>query len=445
MCFILTDDTSTSSCVAKFLEDYREHEPILLVDLSMWTQSDHLDELAKVLGNCDLRGKTTAVVAHSSGCVSFCNETKLSSSLKVQLQNLELSKHVEYKPFTEQEAEVFMDAYREELHTTMRELKPLTNYNPSLLAVCFHKDLLNATASVQKYVRDYSSEGLKRSLTVDWVAADGNFSMELLYFAANSIELSQELKPQYIISWVASQGITYISHEDANHFVLALNFPLILSYLMEMLATRSATNNTTYNDLIRGYRFEHALLDSLNELVLVYNNQEDMIRRTANFKFTARVQCRSGQALTRMEEGILYHLRAKHPVIDAAARVNDGNGKKWLLLLQVSLSPYKEHMSKAADLKNHVTGPERDYQDCTWLEYYCRISQSVPPAGQEEARSCMYVYISPKEYASETNPSDTLGDVGIRSRTKELFLGLVLDGTPTHDCINKAMSSTSLY
>ena len=52
------------------------------------------------------------------------------------------------------------------------------------------------------------------------------------------------------------------------------------------------------------------------------------------------------------------HLRDKHPIIDAVGRLKDQNDKEWLLLIQVSLSTYSEHKSKAGDLQKQITWPE---------------------------------------------------------------------------------------
>ena len=54
----------------------------------------------------------------------------------------------------------------------------------------------------------------------------------------------------------------------------------------------------------------------------------------------------------------IVQLREKHPVIDAVARVRDQTDKEWLLLIQVSLSAYSEHKSKAGDLQKQITWPE---------------------------------------------------------------------------------------
>ena len=78
--------------------------------------------------------------------------------------------------------------------------------------------------------------------------------------------------------------------------------------------------------------------------------------------------------LHTIAQGSLVQLREKHPVIDAVTRVKDQTDKEWLLLIQVSLSAYSEHKSKAGDLQKRITWPESSVPaaspDCTWFEYY---------------------------------------------------------------------------
>ncbi len=94
------------------------------------------------------------------------------------------------------------------------------------------------------------------------------------------------------------------------------------------------------------------------------------------------------------------------------------------MLIQLSLSTHK---SKAGDLKKSIGWPEcsRRGDDSTFLQYYRKLCA-------EESPSTMYVYISPKQ-VDEPN----LGESGIRSRTAELYLGVVTAGTETHTLINR--------
>ena len=118
------------------------------------------------------------------------------------------------------------------------------------------------------------------------------------------------------------------------------------------------------------------------------------------------------KALTKMDKNILYHLREKHPVINAVGKLLDGD-TAWLLLIQVSLSEYAKHESKAVNLNDSVTGREKmeDPEGSNWLTYYRKISK------------CMYVYISPKQISSDTQSPYEILSTGlstIQTRTTKL-------------------------
>ena len=60
-----------------------------------------------------------------------------------------------------------------------------------------------------------------------------------------------------------------------------------------------------------------------------------------------------------MVVGCVVHLPNTHPVIDGVARLKDGQEREWLLLIQVSLSSYVEHRSKAIKLVDKERGEKR--------------------------------------------------------------------------------------
>ena len=57
------------------------------------------------------------------------------------------------------------------------------------------------------------------------------------------------------------------------------------------------------------------------------------------------------EKLTNMEAGVLYHLRHRHPVIDAVGILKRQDKKKYhLVFIQISMSKYSNHSSKIEDL-----------------------------------------------------------------------------------------------
>ena len=85
--------------------------------------------------------------------------------------------------------------------------------------------------------------------------------------------------------------------------------------------------------------------------------------------------------MKELKKKVLYRLRHCHPVIDAVGYTEDKNNQPWLLLIQVSLSTYAAHNSKAEDLLDspklrteskvsHSKGFKLKPAN-TWIDYYC--------------------------------------------------------------------------
>ena len=92
---------------------------------------------------------------------------------------------------------------------------------------------------------------------------------------------------------------------------------------------------------------------------------------------------------------------------------------KKMPMIQISLSTYNEHKSKAEDLFKKTVGSEkRTDASCSLLDYYRNRIHGVTDSKEIK---CMYVYISPKEFFSQTNLSKILGDVGTQSHERSLL------------------------
>lgn len=81
----------------------------------------------------------------------------------------------------------------------------------------------------------------------------------------------------------------------------------------------------------------------------------------------------------------------RHQAIDGVCVASIGE-IKYLLLLQVSLSPYKVHVSKGNDIRKLIPSIEggTDTQK-TIAEYYQHLSGDIP------SDQVIYVYVSPEE------------------------------------------------
>ena len=430
---------SNESLLVTFLRDFKQQCPILLCDISGWTKrSDDVLELAgEVLMECSTCPTLTTVVAHSSGTGSFPKTV-----FRRYVSFLDTCPSMQLVPFTDAEAEVFMQTFRTKYLSLLpmkAKLKTLTNYNPSLLIQCFNKkDIKNAIAAVTKYVRFYIDD-VKTSLQgnqLDWVQGNILFSMEMLYYAENDMMVEEERYVDYLTCWVAAENLTYIVHRTEKGFWLRVNHPPVYAHIMEMFRQLKPQNNEIVNGIVKGYQFENRILQDVRQLVLVYNKEGDSKKQVGIFNITLRKKLLPNEPLTNMNEGILYHLRDKHPVIDAVGIFKEkASRKEWLLMVQVSLSSYTRHKSKAVNLLDSVTGPENFYRqekNWNWLQYYSHLGATTS--------NRMYIYICPDEIHKGQLPSDTLADTGDRSRTKGLFLGLVEGGTETSNTITSVLA-----
>ena len=444
----------------QFIDDFREEEkPILLVDLSSWTAAelDTHEQVKRLLANACLEGVTT-VVATSSGNMNFRPLQPSTSAYSIAKRIKNYTK-LAFLPFSNEEANVYLslsvdkfkylraeaeDAVQELKEDAVQELKELTNYNPLLLEACRNvKDFASAIENVEFHVRSFS-DGVFRTLknaNFMWIASTVKFSRYMLYCAANGINVEQTEHSRYNTCWLASEGITYIAREGDSEFELALNFPLILSPIREMLQARDYTSELQLNMIIRGYRFESAVLNKLdgNDIAISYS-KEGETPTGDTFKFDVMVPLRPGKPLRKMNRGVLYYLREQHPVIDAVAIVVKEDNV-WLLMIQVSLSQYKDHRSKAAHLLKHITSPEKNDKNTSlnWLEYYKNLGDCSRV--KNKTNKTMYVYVSPNEIDIDENPHVILGDAGVSSNTKDMYFGVILRNSKTHQEIREIVSS----
>ena len=101
----------------------------------------------------------------------------------------------------------------------------------------------------------------------------------------------------------------------------------------------------------------------------------------------------SGPLVGKLTPGVLHHLQRTHPAIDEVGvfpLVTDPN-EKYLVLLQVSVSSYDRHSSKAMDILGIVSAMEftagecsartvsiaRCYQDLVELDAECVVPQQL--------------------------------------------------------------------
>ena len=119
-------------------------------------------------------------------------------------------------------------------------------------------------------------------------------------------------------------------------------------------------------------------------------------------------------AMEHMAPDTLYHLRPGHPAIDAVCLLRDRDGKNYLFLIQISLSTYAQHRSKAVDVwKKPESFEQVVIQASSIVEYYSLLAQRHIHSVELVA----YVYASPQQLNSPELHLSTVFNQAISSRT----------------------------
>ena len=421
---------SATSDIAKILNDLGGFKDLLfLVDLSNISSYD--DTTARYI-RCALgyaRGKFMTVVAHSSGGGDFINPQ--DKPFRIVIANiLEYNKVVNFLPFTKNEVEIFLEKLPSELNVNV--LVNLTNCNPSLMSsLRLYPDEVSATVLLQKKVRHHIVSILPavKETGFDWIIRNLPICKKYLFYACNDWNIPEHDRLDYYRSWLHSEMLTYVCWSDGEHFKLKLNFPTIEVELMAVLRKHCEANlqyGGISSPIVKGLYFEKAICERMRTLEVIYDKDEAIMNAVT---FDIGMFLSVGKALSEINVGVLYHLREFHPVIDAIGSFVH-EGQHWLVMIQVSLSKYSDHKSKAADLFKKTSGSEEVVgPGITLLEYYKNRVSGVTA----DNLKCMYVYICPTQFYTQggTSPRAVLGDIGIRDNTKNIYFGLVQESTHT--------------
>jgi hypothetical protein len=394
------------------------------------------DALMTMHASCSFPG-VQCVISSSSGRGEFIPWT---GDLGRVIKSIVLyAKMIEFVPFIHKEFEAYKEVFAGSYELKDEEYYELTHYNPSLLAAVGGLNLEAATARVNEVVRK-TVDGYLSSLRANKFALIQRSlpsSINMLVCAANNISLL--VKPnmtEYKFTWVHAESMTYISNLTDKEFTLSMNFPTCYNILLEMLCeNRNENGIKVHSSIIDGFRFEVLICSAISRLDILYSKKDGLLGRQPDgksivFQFESQISMQESALpfVNRLMNGTLVHLRPCHPVMDAVAYITKED-IPWLLFVQVSLSEYDDHKSKAMDVYNEVQGCERNTEHCskwtgkmTWIDYYC----SLLPEDVQPNVQLMYVYISPKNFVEgsvETLKQYTLRD--LNSNARQVFLGMI--------------------
>ena len=297
-----------------------------------------------------------SIIALSSGANVLHNIPKECDSLYKFLVSLGKYQQCRFQSFTKEEADMYLS--RNCLTLDSNLLFELTHYNPWLLSNLPRGNInINETIGIiklqmLKYIRNLL-DSFKTIPLNNWVSSNLDETDTWLYKATNGVHLNQSDLNSFHISWVCVEGICNIQVTEDNDYTVVCNFPYVHKLLLMELSTLKKRNKIPSNPIINGFIFEAEFLQGVRNLRFIETLSDD-----ENLTFDIRYLYSLGidEKLTNMEAGVLYHLRHRHPVIDAVG----------ILKRQVSMSKYSNHSSKIQDLYGTI--------DCK-LPFLISISQ----------------------------------------------------------------------
>ena len=258
-------------------------------------------------------------------------------------------------------------------------------------------------------------------------------------------------KSKYTQSYVAREYLTYVDTENKTHFYLSPAYPMLYATFASLLMEKFS--NTSHaiarSAVVQGLVFEHKFLHHpglRGDLNVTTVTKDNIIHKfTFNLSTLSPPQCNT--ALQQLSLSCLHHLRPGHPAIDAVClttnSANPADENYYLLLMQVSLSKYSDHRSKAIDIRKVVVAPEKDVAPNPNLS----VAEFYRSLAKQENVKIVYIYASPQQL-KEPSPKDfvdELADKNLRSGTDcpDYYYGFV-DHDSMAGCMLKQLQEVTL-
>ena len=126
----------------------------------------------------------------------------------------------------------------------------------------------------------------------------------------------------------------------------------------------------------------------------------DLTSKILDLRIT-RVDNVMSSCVKKLQRGVLYDLRSRHPTIDGVGLLyEEVTLIPWLVFIQISLSRYDEHRSKLSDLLSLPKEEPKELKGSrqkTLYSYYKRL-------GGDEVEKVMFLYVSPEEMDCNNSP-----------------------------------------
>ena len=396
----------------------KEKKVYLLIEMGSFmrqdpTEPDFMDFFRFIQIVTSRHKNVYCIISSSSGC-GWSRGPKFRSSAadkeidRVWKKLCDRFTFVSSQNFTDAEAASFMTV-NSVSSALSNELSTFTGWNPLLLT---H---FGGLSSVDD--NDFEDAMARSERDVDDVIVDlldvkdqDLFEEKLvdcdkwLTYAQNSFPIDKKKKKAFRTSYVSNENLVYLKESNVETFTLGLGFPTLcsrfLGYLKQCFVRRS--KNYLKSDLVQGLMFKEYFLMEQRTL---HVEQKLRTGETKHLLFNFQEPLFQLEGLlTEMTMGELYYLHLGHVAIDGVCAAKEATSNiAYLLLIQVSLSPYINHHSKARDCCTTKLA-----ENFTVAEYYSKFV-SV------DENNVIYVYASPTQPnypKTMVMPTDTVYTVG---------------------------------
>ena len=444
--------TDNSEILERILcHSYDNTKLFLLVELGSLRQftSSQL-EAALNFVKCAMSCGWYVVIAASSGAGWQLDRSSRVFNFVLYLKGI--FQYVETQNFTKREAIEFIrilgaaEQDKEE-DAWQNYLSKATNGNP-LLLWCFRRARTIGYNKGYTLVQDQLLtivENLLTSMSRELYQDFIEDSFTWLTYAIEERHIPKLEECDYSQSYVAHECLTCKEDKDGDYFTLRIVFP---GFYETFVKKCSRLFKSSSDDMIKrcpsvqGLIFEHEFLTHTNLRTLTVSAINDQTTTPETFSFFINpAYCQMQKALISLTQSCLHYLRPGHRAIDAVCLTTEiESGENYLLLIQVSLSEYAKHKSKALDIHAKVVSVESENDENKQVksigEYYRTL-----PGVKVESKNVMFVYVSPKEIRLPT-PEDFISELCQRTsrsgRTLPAYwYGFIAPQSPAANIVNE--------
>ena len=378
-------------------EQDRKPKPVFFVDLCCVTNDEAVIETVVHNAMVARMAGWYIVLAYSSGGGLMNDRSSLRmTTVCNELESLDgYSCSLESTVFNDREADKFIDEFHVDIERLKKDGIQVAN-NPYLLSI-----FTNTKSNSSKFDSSIDSFWFKiRELAKTFIStlqnevykSAFNDCLVLLECARHNAALNPTQLAEYRQSYLHIERLMMLEGDKVK-----LLFPPMYNLIVKRLKDKYVRHDEQVLQLpiVQGYMFENRFLQckDLHRLSVSAVMEEAGDPHTFIFPSLVSASQQESGPINLLMENQICHLRPSHPAIDGVCVAVDSIGVKYLLLLQVSLSEYRQHVSKGIDIKRPV---DQNFEGKvlsgkTIAEYYKHY------AGVKEDKNVIYVYVSPKE------------------------------------------------